>query len=136
MHFLINDSDNSVNCVSEEMFPQFMIHEGLTYRELPVDHLPADTVLFLCFYDPETNSIIPNAQGLVELTKQEFQEYIDQQQAIQKSIAQSADADKYTKLVNFLAQVFPDNPTITAMLSDNTVTQDELQQIEDMLNAK
>jgi hypothetical protein len=85
------------------------------------------------FYDPETDSLIPNALGLQRITEQEFAEYINQQQVINEAIT-SQDTDKYNKLVNFLAQVFPDNPAIQEILSDSTVTQDELQQIEDMLN--
>ena len=136
MHFLINNKDNSVNCVSEQMFPQFMIHQGLSYYELPVDHLPENENLFLCFYDPSTNSIIPNSQGLIRLTTNEFKEYIDQQQLIQTAIKKNSESEKWNKLVNFLNQVFPNNSTINEILADNEVTTDELQQIENMLNGQ
>jgi Lhr-like helicase len=134
MYFLINQQDHSVNFVSENPIPDFMTVSYPVYRkELPVDHLPEDMNLVDCFYDPETDSIIPNALGLQRITEQEFAEYINQQQLINQSISQQ-DTENYNKLVNFLAQVFPDNPAIQEILSDSTVTQDELQQIEDMLN--
>jgi len=133
MYFFINEQDNSVNTYSDEPIPEFMFHAGLYKVEKPVDHLPEGVHPFNCFYDPVTESIVPS--NLVLLTKQELQDYIDQQQAIHEAIT-SADTDKYNKLVTFLAEVFPNNPTITSILADNTVTQDELQQIENMLNAK
>jgi hypothetical protein len=134
MYFLINQQDNSVNFASEKPIPDFMTVAYPVYKkELPVDHLPEDIILTDCFYDPDTDSIIPNALGLKRITEQEFAEYINQQQLINQAITQQ-DTDKYNKLVNFLAQVFPDNAAIQEILSDSTVTQDELQQIEDMLN--
>jgi hypothetical protein len=134
MYFLINQLDNSVNFVSENPIPDFMTLSYPVYRkELSVDHLPEDTILVDCFYDPDTDSIIPNALGLKRITEQEFAEYINQQQLINEAITHQ-DTDKYNKLVTFLSQVFPDNPAIQEILSDSTVTQDELQQIEDMLN--
>ena len=134
MYFLINQEDNSVNCASETPIPDFMTVAYPVYRkELPVDHLPEGTILADCFYDPETDSLIPNALGLQRITEKEFSEFINQQQLIGQAITQQ-ETDKYNKLVTFLAQVFPDNPAIQEILSDSTVTQDELQQIEDMLN--
>lgn len=135
MYFFINEQDNSVNTYSPDPIPEFMFHEGLYKVEKPVDHLPEGTDLFLAFYDPVTESIIPNKMGLVPLSKQEFTEYIEQQKAIHQAIT-SAETDKFAKLVGFLAEMFPGNETIKQILSDNTVTQDELQQIENMLNAK
>ena len=134
MYFLINEKDNSVNYASEEPIPDFMTVSYPVYRkELPVDHLPENTILADCFYDPDTDSIIPNTLGLQRITELQLKEYIDQQQLINEAISQQ-DTDKYNKLVSFLAQVFPDNPAIQEILSDNTVTQDELQAIENMLN--
>ena len=134
MYFLINQQDNSVNFASEKPIPDFMTVSYPVYRkELSVDHVPEGMNLIDMFYDPETDSLIPNALGLQRITEQEFAEYINQQQVINEAIT-SQDTDKYNKLVNFLAQVFPDNPAIQEILSDSTVTQDELQQIEDMLN--
>jgi Lhr-like helicase len=134
MYFLINQQDNSVNCASEKPIPDFMTVSYPVYRkELSVDHVPEGMNLTDMFYDPETDSLIPNALGLQRITEREFAEYINQQQLINEAIT-SQDTDKYNKLVNFLAQVFPDNPAIQEILSDSAVTQDELQQIEDMLN--
>jgi hypothetical protein len=133
MYFLINEKDNSVNCVSTKPFPDFMVHTGIFRKELPVDHLPEGTDLEDCFYDPEEDSIIPNALGLVKMEQQEFAEYINQQQLIAASITAS-ETEKYQKLVTHLASLFPNDPTIAEILSDSVVSQDELQQIEDMLN--
>jgi Lhr-like helicase len=134
MYFLINQQDNSVNFASENPIPDFMtVSYPVQRKELSVDHVPEGMNLTDMFYDPETDSLIPNALGLQRITEQEFAEYINQQQVINEAIT-SQDTDKYNKLVNFLAQVFPDNPAIQEILSDSTVTQDELQQIEDMLN--
>jgi hypothetical protein len=133
MYFLINEKDNSVNCVSTKPFPDFMVHQGIYRKELPVDHLPEDIELEDCFYDPTEDTIIPNALGLVRMEQQEFAEYINQQQLIAASIT-SAETEKYQKLLIHLASLFPNDPTIKEILSDSVVTQDELQQIEDMLN--
>lgn len=134
MHFLINKMDNSVNFASEEEIPEFMNDPTMTYYvEASVDHMPEDTVFVDCFWDPENNVIIPNSLGLQRISEQELAEFINQQQLINQAITQT-DTDKYNTLVNFLATVFPDNEQIKSILSDQTVTQDELQQIEDMLN--
>lgn len=135
MHFLINDSDKSVNCVSENPFPRFMVHAGLLEVELPVDHLPPGHNLTHCYFDPDTNSIILDPAGPRRiLTGTELEDLINQQQAIQQAVT-SAENEKFTKLVNALNSLFPDNAAIQEILSDNIVTQDELQAIEDMLNA-
>ena len=133
MYFLINDEDNSVNTWSHSPIPSFMKHSGLTAVERPVDHFPEDTDWMSLFYDPDTDSMIPNKLGMVRIEMREFQEYLDQQQMIQSAITQ-AETEKYNKLVMHMASLFPDDPTIKEILSDGVITQDELQQIEDMLN--
>jgi hypothetical protein len=134
MHFLINDSDKSVNYFSEEPIPEFMNHSGTTLIEASIDHLPPETDLTTCFYDSENNTIILDPKGIrIPMTAQELQEFIDQQQLLQQAIT-SAETDKFNKLVAALATLFPDNAAIQEILSDNTVSADELQQIEDMLN--
>ncbi len=135
MYFLINESDNSVNCASEQPFPEFMCHAGLFKVEADVSHLPEGTILVDCFWNPDNQTIILNTEGFQRITEQEFAAYINQQQLINQAIS-SADVDKYNKLVNFLASVFPDNEQIRSILADETVTQEELQQIEDMLGNK
>jgi hypothetical protein len=134
MFFLINTLDNSVNCQSEHDIPDWMMVSYPTYKvEIPDDKIPKDVDLSVYFYDKENECLIPHELGLKRMAENELQEYIDQQQVINQAIA-SQDSEKYNKLVEFLAKVFPNNPDIEAILSDNTVTQDELQQIENMLN--
>jgi len=131
MYFLINESDNSVNCHSTEPFPDFMVHKGIFRKELPVDHLPEDTNWYDCFWDPDTDTIKP---GLLQrITHLEFQAWIDQQQQMHEAITQQQTV-KYQTLVSYLASLFPNDPKIKEILSDGTVTEDELQQIENMLN--
>jgi small-conductance mechanosensitive channel len=135
MYFLIN-SDNTVNFASHEEIPEFMNHSGTWKIELPVDHLDKDDVTYLqdeCKYDEASNSIIPS--GLRRASLDELKVMLDQQQAIQQALTQQ-ESEKYNKLVSALAKLFPDNAEIKAILSDNVITTDELQQIEDMLNSK
>jgi hypothetical protein len=133
MFFLINTKDNSVNCYSEHDIPDWMMVSYPTYKvEISDDKLPENVEeLNAYFYDKQNDCLIHS--DLKRMTDSELQEYIDQQQVIDQAIT-SQDSEKYNKLVEFLAKVFPNNPDIEAILSDNTVTQDELQQIENMLN--
>jgi len=135
MYFLINDSDNSVNAWSNEPIPSFMNHTGTTAIEKSVDQFPDDTDWHDLFYDPSTDTMIPNKLGLIKMETKEVIEYIEQQKQIQQAITQ-AETKKYQDLVTHLASLFPNDPKIKEILSDGVVTQDELQQIENMLNAK
>jgi hypothetical protein len=135
MYFLINDADNSVNCAQEYMFTQWQMHAGLSFHELPVDHLPEEwkSQLHNCFYDPDTNSIIPNKLGVRELSTPEARDWINQQQEIAKAIDLSKE-EKLLKLVQRMAELHPEDPIFAEIASDGVVTSDELKQIEDMLN--
>ena len=135
MYFLIN-SDNTVNFASHEEIPEFMNHSGTWKIELPVDHLNTDNVVYLqeeCKYDLASNSIIPS--GFKRMTADEVRDMVQQQELIQQALKQQ-ETEKYNKLVSALANIFPDNAEIKSILSDGVVTQDELQQIENMLNSK
>ena len=135
MYFLINDEDNSVNYVSENPIPEFMLHEGITAIEKSIDHLPEGTQLLHCYFDPDTDLIILDPRGpRTELTKTEIGAVIEQQRLLQSAITQ-AESEKWTRLTTVLQLLFPNNTEIQSILSDGQVTQDELTQIESMLNA-
>ena len=135
MYFLINDADNSVNCASEYGFTQSQMHAGLSFYELPIDHLPEEWLsqLHNCHYDPDTNSIIPNKLGLQEMTNQEAIDWFAQKAEIAKAIALSKE-EKLLKLVQRMAELHPEDPVFAEIASDGVVTSDELKQIEDMLS--
>jgi len=135
MYFLINDADNSVNCASEYGFTPSQMHEGLTFYELPIDHLPEEwhNQLHNCHYDPDTNSIIPNKLGARELTNQEASDWFAQKAEIEKAVSLSKE-EKLLKLVQRMAEIHPEDPIFAELASDGVVTSDELKQIEDMLN--
>jgi hypothetical protein len=135
MYFLINDADNSVNCAQEYMFTEAMMHEGLTFHELPIDHLPEalHSQLHNCFYDPDTNSIIPNKMGFQEMSSQEAKDWFTQKAEIEKAVSLSKE-EKLLKLFQRMAELHPEDPVFAEIASDGVVTSDELKQIEDMLN--
>jgi hypothetical protein len=133
-HFLINDADNSVNCVSDQPHPQFMIHEGLSVHELPIDHLPENTNLIDCHYDPDTNSIIPNKMGFTRISAAQFND-LEAQQRLMSAAAEQAQKEKIDLVFNHLLTLYPDDPVLKEIISDGIITQDELQQIEQMLNS-
>ena len=134
MYFLINTIDDSVNFNSPDPIPDWMMVAYPVYRaEVPDNELPEGVDLHYCYYNKENNSIYPSPMGLTRLSAKELQEFIDQAQLTQQAVSQQ-DTDKYNKLVEFLAKVYPDDPAIQAILADNTVTTDELQTIENMLN--
>lgn len=131
MYFLIN-SDTSVNHASVEEIPDWYDPDNELLRvEADVDHLPEDIELVDCFWDAEAEQIITKNDYL-RMTYEEMDEFIDQQQALNEALTAS-DTDKFNKLVSFLDQMFPDSDQIKQILADDVVTQEELQQIEDML---
>jgi hypothetical protein len=136
MYFLINPEDNSVNCFLETEFPDFYNPGGekLNIGDQDVSYLAEDQDLYDLFWDPDTETLVPR-EDWIRLSKEELAEFIDQQQALNEALTIS-DGEKYNKLVDFLAKQFPGDVTIQEMLSDNEVTQDELAQIEEMLNAE
>jgi hypothetical protein len=135
MHFLINEVDNSVNCVQETPFTlRAMVHAGLLEKELPIDHIPEGTNLYHCFYDPNTNSIILDPNGVrTALTADELKDLTTQYEQIQQAVQLSRE-EKLTKLAQRMLELHPDDPVFKEILSDNVVSTDEMKQIEDMLN--
>jgi hypothetical protein len=136
MYFLINDVDNSVNCASQYPFSVNQLNEvGVSFHELPIDHLPVElhSQLHNCHYDPDTNSIIPNKLGLVQLTDAEARDWFAQQAEIAKAVSLSNE-EKLLKLVQRMAELHPEDAVFAEIASDGVVTSDELKRIEDMLN--
>lgn len=138
-YYLINDQDNSVNHFQDTAHPEFM--KGSTTYEVQYDIDSSDLSdedkedIFMLFWDKEAEKLIPNAMKLVKMTKAELQEWIDEQQLLAQAVSKANDTDKYNKLVNLLKQLYPDNPAIDEILTDENVTQDELAEIETMLNS-
>lgn len=135
MYFIINDSDKSVNWAGNTAPWAPMVHEGTYSIQLPVDHLPSNTDFIMCFHDPEANTIIENTMGLQQIAEAEALEIVNQQVALQEAIS-SAEGQKYDELVGKLMTIFGDDPRIVEILSDETITVDEFETINSMLNGE
>lgn len=143
MYLLINNLDNSVNNASETPFPDFMVHEGLSRKEVDLEtqsHLTEEeksNVIDL-FWKQDDSGLESSELVFRRINEKELQELIDQQQELQIALVKSESEqskEKFNQIAAALIQLFPDNEQIKAILSDNEITQDELNEIENLLNS-
>jgi hypothetical protein len=111
-----------------------MVHENTYLINLPIDHLPEDTVLKTCFHDPVSNTIVLSERGFEIISEQEAREVIRQQVELQQSIS-SSETEKYNTLVEKLYTAFKDDPRIQEILEDEFISSDEFETINEMLNS-
>lgn len=141
MFFLINDSDNSINFVtdSEEKILPGQCHEGLTQVEIPDETLPSleRDVLIDLFYVPpsegESYGRIAD-KGFRKVPHEEIVALLEREEEFLLAY-QNQEGENFNKLVSALQELFPNNEQIAQLVSDEMITADELSEIESIFNS-
>lgn len=146
MWVLINDYDKSVNNAQLEQFPEWYYSntdDKVIQKEITdITNLPAENrddmqwIIDNCMLNPDNTSQLIEHE-YQKLSEEELKSIIEEEQALETAmIANNTEVqdDRYDQIANLLKRLFPNNEEVQTILSDNQITDTELNQINSMLN--
>tara|TARA_R110000751_G_scaffold100379_1_gene194334 strand:+ start:570 stop:974 length:405 start_codon:yes stop_codon:yes gene_type:complete len=131
MYYLINNSDQSYNCSSEEPFPSFMLSDDVT--EISSDYgMAGFTDITSTFYDVTTDTFSESSDYILMTDEEVFNaaQIEEEQRALNQELAK---AESFNTMVDKLALVLTSEQT-SSLYVTNAVSTDELTLIEEALN--
>lgn len=131
MYYLINNSDQSYNCSSEEPFPSFMLSDDVT--EISSDYgMAGFTDITSTFYDVTTDTFSESSDYILMTEEEVFNaaQIEEEQMALNQELAK---AESFNTMVDKLALILTPEQT-SSLYVTNAVSTDELTLIEEALN--